>query len=351
MGRIRVLVVDDSTTVRERLVEALSADPDLLVVGQADNGKTAIELCLNLRPDVVTLDMMLPIMTGLAATEYIMAHCPTPILIVSASTNRGELFRTYEALAAGALDVLEKPTGAEIGDAWERKLISTVKLISRIRVITHVRGKLSAPPRPETTPRGGDARCDLVAIGASTGGPAAILELLSELPSTFALPLLIVLHIGQAFAASLADWLDGLCPLGVSYATDGESLPAVGRGRVILAPPDRHLVLRGGRLRLTSTPERHSCRPSVDELFESIAREAGDRCVACLLTGMGKDGAAGLLAVRRAGGVTIAQDEQSSVVFGMPREAIALGAAERILPIRDIAPVLKALAVPGGRVA
>jgi two-component system chemotaxis response regulator CheB len=351
MGRIRVLVVDDSTTVRERLVEALSADPDLLVVGQADNGKTAIELCLNLRPDVVTLDMMLPIMTGLAATEYIMAHCPTPILIVSASTNRGELFRTYEALAAGALDVLEKPTGTEIGDAWDRKLISTVKLLSRIRVITHVRGKLSAPPRPETTPRGGDARCDFVAIGASTGGPAAILELLSALPSTFALPLLIVLHIGQAFAASLADWLDGLCPLGVSYATDGEFLPPVGRGRVILAPPDRHLVLRGGRLRLTSTPERHSCRPSVDELFESIAREAGDRCAACLLTGMGKDGAAGLLAVRRAGGVTIAQDEQSSVVFGMPREAIELGAAERILPIRDIAPVLKALAAPGGRVA
>jgi two-component system chemotaxis response regulator CheB len=351
MGRIRVLVVDDSTTVRERLVEALSGDPDLLVVGQADNGKTAIELCLNLRPDVVTLDMMLPIMTGLAATEYIMAHCPTPILIVSASTNRGELFRTYEALAAGALDVLEKPTGTEIGDAWDRRLISTVKLLSRIRVITHVRGKLSAPPRPETTPRGGDARCDFVAIGASTGGPAAILELLSALPSTFALPLLIVLHIGQAFAASLADWLDGLCPLGVSYATDGEFLPPVGRGRVILAPPDRHLVLRGGRLRLTSTPERHSCRPSVDELFESIAREAGDRCAACLLTGMGKDGAAGLLAVRRAGGVTIAQDEQSSVVFGMPREAIELGAAQRILPIRDIAPVLKGLAAPGGRFA
>ena len=351
MRKIRVLVVEDSLSVRKRLIEVLGGDPELEIVGEADDGKTAIDLCRTLRPDVITLDMMLPVMTGLAATEYIMAHCPTPILIVSASTNRGELFRTYEALAAGALDVLEKPTGTEIGDAWDRKLISTVKLLSRIRVITHVRGKLSAPPRPETTPRGGDARCDFVAIGASTGGPAAILELLSALPSTFALPLLIVLHIGQAFAASLADWLDGLCPLGVSYATDGEFLPPVGRGRVILAPPDRHLVLRGGRLRLTSTPERHSCRPSVDELFESIAREAGDRCAACLLTGMGKDGAAGLLAVRRAGGVTIAQDEQSSVVFGMPREAIELGAAERILPIRDIAPVLKALAAPGGRVA
>src|SRR6204780_3543367 len=147
MGRIRVLVVDDSTTVRERLVEALSADPDLLVVGQADNGKTAIELCLTLRPDVVPPDMMLPIMTGLAATEYIMAHCPTPILIVSSSTNRGELFRTYEALAAGALDVLEKPTGDEVGAAWEPPPVATVKLISRIRGITHIRGKLTSAPR------------------------------------------------------------------------------------------------------------------------------------------------------------------------------------------------------------
>jgi two-component system chemotaxis response regulator CheB len=353
MGQIRVLVVDDSITVRERLVDALSADPDLLVVGQADDGKTAIELCVKLRPDVVTLDMMLPIMTGLAATEYIMAHCPTPILIVSASTNRGELFRTYEALAAGALDVLEKPTGAEIGDAWERKLVSTVKLLSRIRVITHVRAKLSSPPRPrlEATPRGESSRCDLVAIGASTGGPAAILEILSALPSTFPLPVLIVLHIGEAFATALADWLDGLCPLAVSFAKDGEPLPPAGRGRVILAPPDRHLVLRDGRLRLTSTPERHSCRPSVDELFEAIAREAGDRCAACLLTGMGKDGATGLLAIRRMGGVTIAQDEPSSVVFGMPREAIALGAAEQVLSIRDIAPALKKLAAAGGRVA
>src|ERR1700689_2431649 len=147
MGRIRVLVVDDSTTVRERLVEALSADPDLLVVGQADNGKTAIELCLTLRPDGVTLDMMLPIMTGLAATEYIMAHCPTPILIVSASTNRGELFRMYDALAAGAVDVLEKPAGDDVTGDWEQRFLSTVKLVSRIKVITHVRAKLEAHAR------------------------------------------------------------------------------------------------------------------------------------------------------------------------------------------------------------
>src|SRR5580692_11712078 len=150
MAKTRVLVVDDSLSVRKRLVEVLGADPDLDVVGEADDGRTAIELCQSLRPDVVTLDMMLPVMTGLAATEYIMAHFPTPILIVSASTNRGELFKTYDALAAGAVDVLEKPAGDEVEDAWERRLVSTVKLVSRIKVITHLRAKLRPPPSPPT---------------------------------------------------------------------------------------------------------------------------------------------------------------------------------------------------------
>src|SRR5579883_2207628 len=143
MGRIRVLVVEDSLTVRKHLVETLAADAEIEVVGEAEDGKRAIELCQDRRPDVITMDMMLPVMTGLAATEYIMAHCPTPILIVSASVNRGELFRTYEALAAGAVDVLEKPTGAEAEGAWEERFLSTVKLVARIRVITHPRARLA----------------------------------------------------------------------------------------------------------------------------------------------------------------------------------------------------------------
>ncbi len=349
MAKIRVLVVEDSRTVRARLVEVLSDDPEIEVVGEASDGKTAIDLCQSIRPDVITLDMMLPVMTGLAATEYIMAHCPTPILIVSASTNRGELFRTYEALAAGAVDVLEKPTGEGIDGAWERKLVSTVKLVSRIKVITHVRAKLrasgaaGAPATWEPEPRPGPPRCQVVAIGASTGGPAAVVEVLRALPPAFPLPILLVIHIGEPFATAFADWLDGVSRLRVAYAKDGDALPPTGRAQVIMAPPDRHLVVRGGRLRLTGDPERHSCRPSVDELFESLARELGDRCAACLLTGMGKDGAAGLLAVKRAGGTTIAQDEATSVVFGMPREAILLGAAERVLPLGDIAPALSAL--------
>jgi two-component system chemotaxis response regulator CheB len=349
MTKIRVLVVEDSVTVRKRLVEVLGGDADLEVVGEGADGKEAIVLCQKLRPDVMTLDMMLPVMTGLAATEYIMAHCPTPILIVSASTNRGELFRTYDALAAGAVDVLEKPRDNDVVENWERGFLSLVKLVSKIKVITHLRAKLgasgsTAPIPIQLEPHAQRPPCTAVAIGVSTGGPAAIQQILRELSPRFPLPILLVIHIGEPFGVALAEWLDAQSPLRVAYATDGEPLPEVGEGRVIMAPPDVHLILQGGRLRLIATPERHSCRPSVDVLFESVARELGNRVAACLLTGMGRDGAAGLLEVRRAGGTTLAQDEATSVVFGMPREAVLLGAAERVLPLEQFAPALTALA-------
>ena len=345
MPKIRVLVVDDSLTVRKRLCEVIARDPEVEVIGEADDGKRAIEMCQDLRPDVVTLDMMLPVMSGLAATEYIMAHCPTPILVVSSSTNRGEIFKTYEALAAGAVDVLEKPRGDEADGEWERRFLSTLKLVSRILVITHVRARLSGMPRLEHSrlvgPRAA-RRIEAVAIGASTGGPGAIVELLRGLPPEFSLPLLFVLHISSVFSASFADWLDGQTGRRVAYAQDGESL-ASAAGRVVMAPPERHLVVQGGRLRLTRDPERHSCRPSVDVLFESIAADLGASAAGCLLTGMGRDGASGLLQIRRAGGVTIAQDEATSVIYGMPREAVLLGAAERVLPLGEIARSLASL--------
>ena len=349
MAKIRVLVVEDSLTVRKRIAEVLDADPAIEVVAEAEDGKRGIELCQSLRPDVITLDMMLPLMSGLAATEFIMAHCPTPILIVSASNNRGELFKTYEALAAGALDALEKPLGGELDDAWERKLVATVKLISRIKVITHPRARLGPMGQPlmsslPSDAASSDSRPRLVAIGVSTGGPAALVELLRGLPRAFPLPILIVIHIGKLFAPAFAEWLDGQSPVRVAYASDGDLLPRVGDGRVLIAPPDRHLVLDHGKLRLTDDPELHSCRPSVDVLFTSLARELGAQCAACLLTGMGRDGAEGLLAIRRCGGRTIAQDESTSVVFGMPREAILLGAAEQVLALDKIAPKLGALA-------
>jgi two-component system chemotaxis response regulator CheB len=349
MPKTRVLIVEDSLTVRKRLADILASDPDIELVGEAADGKRAIEICRQCRPDVITMDMMLPVMSGLAATEYIMAHCPTPILVVSASINRGELFKIYDALAAGAVDVLDKPTGTEAEGVWECRFLRTVKLVARICVITHPRARLAGLSKKalDTLPQSTDLnrpapKFDLIAIGASTGGPAAIVEILRGLPPEFQLPILFVLHINEPFGAAFADWLDGQTGRRVAYPKDGAPL-ASAIGRVIMAPGGQHLVVREGRLHLTADPERHSCRPSVDVLFESVAKEYGASAAACLLTGMGKDGALGLLKVRAAGGMTIAQDETTSVIYGMPREAAVLGAAIHVLPIGEIGSRLASL--------
>jgi two-component system, chemotaxis family, protein-glutamate methylesterase/glutaminase len=345
MPKIRVLVIEDSLTVREHLLEVLRSDPDLEVVGQASNGQLGIELCRELRPDVITLDMHLPVMDGVTATEHIMAHFPTPILIVSASTNRGDLFKTYDALSAGAVDVLEKDSGREPSGVWEARFLSAVKLVSRIRVITHPRARLglskrSDPPNPSLAARslapGVDGKYRVVALGASTGGPGALVKVISGIPRHLPLSILVVLHIDDPFATAFAEWLSTQTHHPVKYARGGEPL-FVDAGRVLMAPPGKHLVASKRQLMLSSAPERHSCRPSVDELFESLAVESGPQTIASLLTGMGRDGAAGLLALRKAGAHTIAQDEASSVVWGMPREAVLLGAADRVLPLSEIA--------------
>jgi len=342
-SNLRVLVVEDSLTVRRRLCAALETDPHIQVVGEADNGQRAIELCQSLRPDVITLDMQLPIMSGLSATEYIMAHCPTPILIVSASTNRGELFKTYDALAAGAVDVLEKPRGDASDAEWDPRFIAAVRLVAKIKVITHPRARLGLSLRPKPalatdTPRATASRnqpLSIVALGASTGGPSALVAVLRDLPTDLALSILFVLHIDEPFGSAFAEWLTDQTPHDVRFAVGGEPLETQ-TSRVLMAPPGQHLVVEGGRLALSRDAERHSCRPAIDVLFESLAKSAGPRSGAALLTGMGRDGAAGLLALRSAGAVTVAQDEQSCVVYGMPREAALLGGAERVLPLPDI---------------
>ena len=343
MAKIRVLVIEDSLTVRKRLVEVIGSDVELDVIAEGENGQQAIDLCQALRPDVITLDMNMPAMDGVSATEHIMGHFPTPILIVSSSTNRGDLFKTYDALAAGAVDVLEKPRAEEVDGAWERKFLAAVKLVSRIRVITHLRARLGGAGRavaprvdaPLPFAKANDPYRSVIALGASTGGPGALVDVLRRIPVGSSATMLVVLHIDEPFSSAFADWLSTQTSHSVSYARGGEMLSA-GKGRVFMAPPGRHLAVSAGKLWLSSAPERHSCRPSVDVLFESLANDCPRDVVAALLTGMGRDGADGLLALRRAGAQTIAQDEASSVIYGMPREAALLGAAERILPLNEI---------------
>jgi two-component system chemotaxis response regulator CheB len=223
-----------------------------------------------------------------------------------------------------------------------------VKMVSRISVITHPRARLPghAPmPRPPSAAAPADSRRGLqvAAIGASTGGPSAILAVLRGLPASFQLPVLFVLHINEPFGAAFADWLDSQSSRRVAYAREGEPVAAAA-GRVVMAPAGRHLIVRDGRFRLTLDAERHSCRPSIDVLFEAVAQEYGPAAAACLLTGMGRDGALGLLKVRQAGGLTIAQDEATSVIYGMPREAALLGAAGSVLGLGEIGPALGAAA-------
>jgi len=351
--RLRVLVAEDSPTVRRLLCDVFAADPGFEVVGEAADGSRAIDLCGELRPDVITMDMAMPVMTGLAATEYIMAHFPTPILVVSASLNRGDLFRTYDALAAGAVDVLEKPRGTEVDGAWERTFLSAVRLVARVRVIRHLRGRLSArastpAPGPERLVTRPERNLQVIAIGASTGGPAAILEVLQALPPEVRVPLLVVLHINEPFGASFAEWLESQTGRPAGYPGEGDEVTAWA-GRIAMAQPGFHLEVSMGRFRRTLAPERHSCRPSVDVLFESVAREYGPAAAACVLTGMGCDGASGLLAVRQAGGATIAQDQESSVVWGMPRAAAESGGAERVLSLAEIGPALASYAARSER--
>ena len=350
MARIRVLVVEDSLTVRKRLLRGAGCRPRPRG-GRRGGGRRAGDRAVphaaarrhHPRHDAAGDDRP----RGHRVHHGLL---PTPILIVSASTNRGELFKTYDALAAGAVDVLEKPRGTEPAERWERKLIAPVKLVSRIRVITHPRGRLalsdparrarpdSPHPRPAAADRPGPR---LVAIGASTGGPSAIIEILRGLPAEYPLPILFVLHIGEAVWPSFADWLDGQSPIRVALRQrPGAAAAPRAAERADRAPRTATWSSRGapcacwpGRS-ATRAGRRSTCCSS------RWRRELGDRVVACLLTGMGRDGAEGLLAMRRRGALTIAQDEAASVVYGMPREAVTLGAAEQVLPLDEIAPRL-----------
>jgi two-component system chemotaxis response regulator CheB len=338
MSALRILIVEESLTVRRHLADVFSADPACTVVGESADGERGFELCQSLRPDVVTLNLALPGMNGVETTRRIMTSCPTPIVVFAGAEHRAPGLRLVDALTAGAIDALEKPARHTSGN-WAEDLLSRVKRAARVSS----RSPPAALPRSEPvsmrelSPRA-------VVIGASTGGPSAVREILKGLPADFPLPLLLVMHLSDAFEFPMVEWLSKNSRVPVRHAVHGELLPPVGQPGVVMARADRHMVLRGGRLWLTDEPLRNSCRPAVDLLFESAARELGPQAIGCLLTGMGKDGAEGLHALKEQGAMTLAQDEASSAVFGMPREAIQMGAARFVVSLKDMAGWLVTLA-------
>jgi len=338
---IRVLVVEDSATSRELLVDVLRSDPEIEVVGTAVNGQEGVALTQKLRPDVVTMDVNMPVLDGYAATKEIMITAPTPIIIVTASTTASDVNSAMNALRTGAVAIMPKPhhhTAAGFDEA-SRKLVSTIKAMASVKVVRHHR---QLPPAMPRRPLGGAARLaaptattKVVAIATSTGGPAALQCLLGSLPGDFAVPILVVQHIARGFTRGLADWLNTVCDLRVKLADAGEPLAP---HTVYVAPDDRHLgVAAPGVVSLSGSPPVGGFRPAGTYLFESVARVYGAGVTAIIMTGMGEDGLVGLRAVRKAGGRIFSQDEKSCVVFGMPGVAVAEGLPDLILPPEEMA--------------
>ncbi len=340
-----MLVVDDSAVQRIMLIDMLEGEGDLMVIGWAANGEDAIRDAARLKPDVITMDLRMPTMDGLQATRRIMQETPTPIIIVTASVSRDIHEVVGAAFQAGALAIVAKPKLGAQNTKDVQELRRTVRSMSAIKVVRRWapdRLRTSAPaPAAGLVTAPQRTRPEIVAIGASTGGPKALQEILTQLPADFRLPVLIVQHIAGDFVTPMIDWLRSQCAMPLMIAAAGQPLD---RPCVYFAPQGRHLQVRGHTLALTDEPPVRGHRPSVTLLFESVALYYGGSAIGVLLTGMGDDGASGLRDMKQAGGRTIAQDEASSVVFGMPGVAIGMGIVDHILPPLEIGPMLISLA-------
>jgi two-component system, chemotaxis family, protein-glutamate methylesterase/glutaminase len=334
---IRTLVVDDSASARASIVAILRADDTIELVGEARDGVEALELTKKLQPDVITMDIEMPRLDGFEATREIMIEQPTPIVVISAMSRVTEAEAAARALGAGALAVLRKPPGPTNVD-YERaahELRETIKAMADVKVVRRIR----APRAPlRMLPNLHAERARVIAIAASTGGPAALEAILAALPRDSSVPILIVQHIASGFAGGLATWLARSTGHRVKLAESGEPLRP---GTIYVAPDDLHLGASPERtVVLSAEPPIGGFRPSGTYLFRSVAETYGRATVAVILTGMGRDGVDGLRVVRQAGGRVIAQDEETSVVFGMPGAAVAERLADVVLPIEAIAPKL-----------
>ncbi len=331
---IRVLIVDDSDVARSILRTLLEDQADIKVIAEARNGREAIELVEQLRPDLVTMDLNMPGMSGIEAIEHIMHHKAVPILVVS---NESDAELAYEALRCGALEVMAKPTyDPEDAERFQHQ----VRLLAGVPVITRLRRRAV---QPVAEPVFQSARLQpaiasyqhVFALALSTGGPQALASLLPQFEADFPAPILIAQHISDGFIEGMAQWLSGLCKLSVKVAQEGEYLQA---GCVYLSPSEQHLTLAADRrVKLKTRAERDIYHPSCDELLSSVATVFGRNAIAIIMTGMGRDGTRGMREIHSHGGITLAQDEASSVIYGMNAEAVNAGVIQRELPLAHLA--------------
>ena len=337
MNKISVMVVEDSAVVRDWLVHILESSPLINIVATASDGEEAVQAAMRIMPDVITMDIHMPRMNGLAATRKIMELCPIPIVIVSGSGESGDVEKTFKAIEAGALAIVPRPPGIGHPDHEDcaRELVRLVLAMSEVKLVRRW-------PKRNAQASIAEHSLEIVAIGASTGGPPVIKTILSMMPEKFPLPILVVQHMSAGFLQGFADWLDHNSALAVSLARDGEKLSGA---RVYIAPDGCQMkVGKGGRIILTQDAPENGLRPSVSFLFRSIEENYGKRAMAGLLTGMGKDGAAELSLLKEKGAVTFVQDRESSVVYGMAGEAVRLDAANYILAPDHIASFLAGMA-------
>ncbi|MDI6735430.1 MAG: chemotaxis response regulator protein-glutamate methylesterase [bacterium] len=335
---IKVLIVDDSAVIRDAILNTLESEEGIKVIGTATNGKEAIDLIPELKPDIITMDIVMPIMDGLTATEHIMAYHPTPILVITSLLPQ-DMKIAFKALNAGAVDVVERPTISELSKPTSKirkQLIDKVKLFANIKVITHLGGRLpkkeDVRPVRQVGPVGHSFK--IVSIASSTGGPKTVRKILAKLPKDFSMPVVIVQHISAGFTKGLVDWWNNECAIEIKEGKDGEKLCP---GVVYVAPSYVHmLVTREEKIKLEDTPPVGGHKPAGNVLLSSVAKVYGQSAIGIILTGMGDDGAMGIKAIKEAGGWTIAEDEASCAIFGMPKVAIEMGVIDKVLSLDAI---------------
>lgn len=339
-NKITVLIVDDSAIATHLLKRILAAAPDIEVVGAAKNGQEGLRLVESLNPQVVCTDLHMPVMDGLDMTKVIMQRFPRPVLVVSVSVSKDsrDSNNVFNLLEAGALDVIAKPRqdNEAVFQAISNELIGKIRILAGVKVFRR-NGHQAVPVKAAEKPsiRTPEAPVKLIVVGASTGGPPALQSIFSRLPASFSVPVVVVQHISDGFLANMVAWLDASSKMSVAVAkTEEMPLP----GCIYFAPEGKHLIFdQMGRFAFSTYPPVNGHRPSVTHTMRSAVACHGKGVAGLLLTGMGSDGADGMLEISRAGGATIAQDEQSCVVFGMPKQAIALGAVKLVLPLENIA--------------